>query len=216
MSFEYSTLITDRTQADVSRVEQIAAKIKAGTASESELTEFNSAAMKGAYNYTDLNRVTTAMEDLKAKLNGYGYAVPGYAPVYVQGSRTAWTEEDYPNTSQMSGFLANVAAIRAVLDLLSTTPGVPSDMASLTVQEANEIEQILCDVETVILRVVYGFARSDAFTFWSGNRPLHSANSDRGRTWEQLDTMQTTWANWQVADWYLLLYGNLKVEGVVE
>ena len=83
MSFDFSTLITDRTQADVSRVKQIAEKIKNGTASESDLSEFNSAAMKGAYNYTDLNRVTEAMEALKAKLEGYGYAVPGYQRIKV-------------------------------------------------------------------------------------------------------------------------------------
>lgn len=216
MSFEYSTLITDRTQADVSRVEQIAAKIKAGTASESELTEFNSAAMKGAYNYTDLNRVTTAMEDLKAKLNGYGYAVAGYAPVYVQGSRTEWTEEDFPVVGQMLGYLANVAAIRTVLELLTSTPNPPTDMVDLTVDDANDIEQILLDVETIIQRVVNGFARSAAFSFRSDSRPLPSAQSDWGRTWAALDAMNTTWANWQAANWYLLLYGNLNVEGVVE
>lgn len=83
MSFDFSTLVTDRTQADVNRVKQIAEKIKNGTASESELAEFNSAAMKGAYNYTDLNRVTSAMEALKAKLEGYGYNVPGYQRIKV-------------------------------------------------------------------------------------------------------------------------------------
>ena len=86
MSFDFSTLVTDRTQADVNRVKQIAEKIKNGTASESELAEFNSAAMKGAYNYTDLNRVTAAMEALKAKLEGYGYAVPGYQRIKVPHS----------------------------------------------------------------------------------------------------------------------------------
>lgn len=83
MSFDFSTLVTGRTQADVNRVKQIAEKIKNGTASESELAEFNGAAMKGAYNYTDLNRVTAAMEALKAKLEGYGYAVPGYQKIKI-------------------------------------------------------------------------------------------------------------------------------------
>lgn len=83
MSFDFSTLVTDRTQADVTRVQELASKIRSGTASESELAEFNSAAMKGAYNHTDLNRVTAAMEALKAKLEGYGYAVPGYQRIKV-------------------------------------------------------------------------------------------------------------------------------------
>lgn len=83
MSFDFSTLITDRTQADVSRAQELASKIRSGTASESELAEFNSAAMKGAYNHTDLNRVTAAMESLKAKLESYGYSVPGYQRIKV-------------------------------------------------------------------------------------------------------------------------------------
>lgn len=83
MSFDFTTLITDRTQADVDRVKAIAKKIENGTASESELAEFNGAAMKGAYNYTDLNRVTAAMDALKTKLEGYGYAVPGYQRIKI-------------------------------------------------------------------------------------------------------------------------------------
>lgn len=83
MSFDFSTLVTDRTQADVNRVKEIAEKIKNGTSSESELSEFNSAAMKGAYNHTDLNRVTAAMEDLKLRLEEYGYSVPGYQKIEV-------------------------------------------------------------------------------------------------------------------------------------
>lgn len=135
MSFDFTTLITDRTQADVNRVKQIAEKIKNGTASESELAEFNSAAMKGAYNYTDLNRVTAAMEALKAKLQGYGYAVPGYQRIKVPhpsaggGSRLpegytelAWIEStgtQYFDT----GFKHNQNT-RVVMDVQMTT--VPS------------------------------------------------------------------------------------------
>lgn len=95
MSFDFSTLITDRTQADVTRVKQIAEKIKNGTASESELAEFNSAAMKGAYNYTDLNRVTAAMEALKAKLEGYGYSVPGYQRIEIPHPEESRLPEGY-------------------------------------------------------------------------------------------------------------------------
>lgn len=101
MSFDFSTLVTDRTQADVSRVKQIAEKIKNGTASESELAEFNSAAMKGAYNHTDLNRVTAAMEALKAKLEGYGYSVPGYQRIKVPHV----LPEPEPNSRLPEGYL---------------------------------------------------------------------------------------------------------------
>ena len=127
-----------------------------------------------------------------------------------------WYEFDWPTPETMTIYLLNVSAIRAVIDMLPTTPKTPADMGLLTWAEANDIEQILFDVETVIYRVVNGFPRSDAFTFWSGHRPLPSAISDIGRTWEELDVMQTTWGNWQVANWYLLLYGNLRAEGVID
>lgn len=95
MSFDFSTLVTDRTQTDVDRVKAIAAKIRAGTATEAELSEWNSCAMKGAYNYTDLNRVTAAMEALKAKLEGYGYSVPGYQRIKIPHPTASRLPEGY-------------------------------------------------------------------------------------------------------------------------
>lgn len=153
---------------------------------------------------------------------GYEVASPVTAAVAVVSNDLTeydpytWYEFDWPTPQTMTIYLLNVSAIRSVLELLPTTPKTPADMELLTRAEANDIEQILFDVDTVIYQVVNGFPRSDAFTFWSGNKPLPSATSDKGRTWEEQDAMNTTWYNWQVADWYLLLYGNLKAEGVIE
>lgn len=83
MAFDFSTLVTDRTQQDVAYARQLAEKLVAGTATEEEKAEWNSFTLKGVYNHTDLNRVTTAMEDLKLRLEGYGYAVPGYQRIKV-------------------------------------------------------------------------------------------------------------------------------------
>ena len=126
-----------------------------------------------------------------------------------------WYETDLPTVSLMEAYLDNIQAIRSALELLSTTPPTPESMEALTWAEANNIEQILVDVETVINRVVNGMARSNSFTFWSGNRPFPTAESNLGRTWAELDAMNTEWKNWQVATWYLLLYGNLEAEGEV-
>ena len=126
-----------------------------------------------------------------------------------------WYEPDTPTPELMTAYLSNVEAIRSVLEVMSTTPQTPESMEALTWVEANNIEQILVDVETVINRVVNSMARSNSFTFWSGNRPIPTAESNLGRTWAELDAMNTGWENWQVATWYLLLYGNLEAEGVV-
>lgn len=83
MAFDFSTLVTDRTQQDVAYVRQLVEKLVTGTATEAEKAEWNSFTLKGVYNHTDLNRVTAAMNALKAKLEGYGYAVPGYQRIKV-------------------------------------------------------------------------------------------------------------------------------------
>lgn len=179
------TLVTDRTQADADARND-----------------------KGTYNAADLNRVTEAMEYLKAQMNRYGYEVSGYAPV----RDGLWEDADIPTVSQMEQYISNVEAIRATLAVLPATPNTPTDMELLTWMDANDIEQILSDVWLVILQVVYSFARCGAFTFWSDNRPLPSAESYLGRTWAEQDALQTTWRQWQAADWYLLVYGNLIAE----
>lgn len=206
------TLITDRTKADVARWETLHDKGWTGMTAD-EKAEWSSG-MKGVYNASDLNRVTEAMEYLDESLRGYGYDT-GYSEIEIVPGRTEWQQSDVPTASQMASYLSNVEAIRSVLEVLPTTPETPGSMELLTWVEANNIEQILVDVETVINRVVNGLARSNSFTFWSGNRPIPTAESNLGRTWAELDAMDTEWTNWQVATWYLLLYGNLEVEGDV-
>ena len=126
-----------------------------------------------------------------------------------------WYEDDIPTADLMEKYLANVSALRSTIDLLSTTPEAPESMELLTYIKANNIEQILIDIRLTIEQVVRAFKRSNAYTFWSGYNSLPSAGSNLGRNWAELDAMNTEWKNWQVATWYLLLYGNMKAEGVI-
>lgn len=84
MAFDFRTLVTDRTQQDVEYVRQLVDKLVTGTATESEKAEWNSFTLKGVYNYTDLNRVIAAMEDLKLRLEECGYSVPGYQRIKIE------------------------------------------------------------------------------------------------------------------------------------
>lgn len=145
MSFDIKTLVTDRTQADVTHVEEIAEKIRSGTVSESELAEFNSCAMKGAYNYTDLNRVGYAMLYLAERLNSFGYMV-SVSP------KVDWVETDSPSLSDMDVYLTDLAELRAAFAVMRSTPAVPSDMVRLTFKEANNIEKILEDIDLLLTR----------------------------------------------------------------
>ena len=192
MSFDYNTLVTDRVKADADARNE-----------------------KGTYDWRALNRVTEAMEDLHRRFTEYGYAT-GYVPVRIvhrDGSVSGqWREDDEDiRWSQLEQYRTNVSSLRSTFEVLKDTPAVPGTMEGLTVDAANDIEKILVDINTVIERTLRSFKRSNAFTFWSGNEALPSAESDKGRTWAELDSMNTTWPQWDAADWYLLLYGNLEV-----
>ena len=152
-------LITDRTEADVIRAQELDAKgWDAMTADEQ--AEW-SGGMKGAYNVSDLNRVTSAMAYLTGILRGYGYAVD-YQPVsitHADGTTdTTWQETDEPTYSHLERYRLNVAAVRAVLSMLPTTPDTPARIVAssvgatdgLTWSGANDIERILEDVEHLI------------------------------------------------------------------
>lgn len=137
-------LITDRTQADVDRVRQLAQK-GFGNMTADEKTEWLNG-LKGAYNASDLNRVGAAVAYVAGRLKGYGYAV-SVSP------RQDWQVSDIPTPESMTAYLADVAALRAALTVAADTPEVPEDMERLTWQEANDIEQILVDVDELLTRM---------------------------------------------------------------
>lgn len=130
-------LITDRTQEDVDR---LLAQLAAG---EMPATP----TLKGAYNYTDMNRVTIATAFLSQLLEDYGYTNP-YQPVYPAQGRTEWLQSDIPTAEQSHGYLDNVARVRAIIPFKS--PEVPPDMQNFMFQEANDLEKILVTVEAIV------------------------------------------------------------------
>lgn len=141
-------LITDRTPRDVVRLQELNAKGWANM-SESERTEWRMAS-KGAYNYTDLNRVENAVSYLAEQLNKNGY------PVEILPVR-AWSSSDVPALSDMTRYLENIRRIREAFVTMGTTPRTPATMVGLTYSGANAIEQILTDVETLMGNMVSSF-----------------------------------------------------------
>ena len=123
-----------------------------------------------------------------------------------------WYESDAPTAPQMAQYLSNVLTI---WDTIMGDPTLPETMVNLTQEGANQIEAALIEINTAIEQIIAAMARSNSFTFWSGNRPFPTAYSNPGRNWAELDAIGTSWRNWQVANWYLLLYGNLEAEGDV-
>lgn len=81
MSFDFSTLITDRSQADLDTLRALLS-VPLADWTAGQLAEFNQAISKGSYNYTDLNRVTACMDYLNEVLTGLGYET-GYQRIVV-------------------------------------------------------------------------------------------------------------------------------------
>lgn len=121
----------------------------------SERAEWNTS-MKGAYNYTDLNRVENAVAYLAQRLNEFGYHVD---PLVTQ----TWNTTSIPKPADMTRYLNNVREIRNAFVTLRTTPDVPASMRKLTHVEANKIEQILHDVEMLVNNMVSTFSYSGDF-----------------------------------------------------
>lgn len=140
MALSEFNLITDRTQADVDRYVELKDKGWDGM-TEAERAEW-STDMKGAYNASDLNRVGTVLNYIRDKL-----AETGYVAENSFNMKTNWTTANIPTVQEFSAYLAAVAAIREALAQRNTTPPVPADVRGLDYQGANDIEQILVDVE---------------------------------------------------------------------
>lgn len=124
-------LITDRTKADVN----------AGNA-------------KGSYNASDLNRVGAAMNYVADRLKAQGYD-PHISP------KTDWKDGDWVTPAAQAVYLGDLAELRKQFALYETTPEVPPRILAtainsndgLTYTWANDIEQILMDLDDSITRM---------------------------------------------------------------
>ena len=129
------TLITDRTEADVT----------IGNA-------------KGTYNASDLNRVGAAMNYVADRLTSQGYAV-SISP------KTDWQPSDWPTPQTMKQYLAGLNELRRQFAVMESTPKVPADMVCLTVDEANDIEKILEDIDLLLTNAAQAwFYSGDLFS----------------------------------------------------
>lgn len=149
MAFDFSTLVTDRTKADLQRWEYLRNKGFANMTTE-ERTEWLTGNMKGAYNKGDLNRVGEALNYLHDRLNAAGYIT---YPLAFK-AKTNWTVTSIPTADDLTYYLKCVSSVRDALTLFATTPPAPTDTGALNIEEANNIEKILIDVETLINNMI--------------------------------------------------------------
>jgi len=178
------TLVTDRTQEDVDYARGLCLKGKDMTADE--LTDFLSS-LKGMYNYTDLNRVETAVDyvatelvqadtDIRQYATDMGVAwdsafeVPYDPSDYSLTVKTDWDEEDIPSATQMARYIGNLILIRDAIQDASNA-WIPDSMNMIDYQIANDIEKLLIDVDVAVALLVAtkeGLIRSALAVNYSG------------------------------------------------
>lgn len=105
------------------------------------------------YNASDLNRVGAAVQYVAERFAAQGYTVTVHP-------KTDWTEKDIPTASELETYRQNIAALRALLAVMPTTPETPDSMAGLTYTEANDIERILLDLDTLLTNAALAWYQS--------------------------------------------------------
>ena len=168
------SLVTDRTAADVSRIEQLNKKGLAGM-TEEELFYFLHGSpapliardgpleaydgqldiydniVKGDYRAADLNRVGAAMNYVADRLKAQGYD-PHINP------KTDWKDDDWVDPAAQAVYLGDLAELRKQFAMLYSTPEVPPRILAtgintndgLTHTWANDIEKILEDIDLLL------------------------------------------------------------------
>ncbi len=98
------------------------------------------AATKGAYNYSDLNRVEMALDELS---EWFGSDLV---------SKTNWSRWDVPTSTDFERIWHNLTSIAHRCRMENKLNGIPSDFRKLTFVHANQIEQFLQDASKEVTR----------------------------------------------------------------
>lgn len=177
MSFNISTLITDRTALDVTR----------GTA-------------KGQYNASDLNRIGGAVNYVAERLRELGHDVN-------TSQKTNVNDTEWISVGEGKQLLKDLEMLRSEIAVFQSTPNVPTTMERLGYAGANDIEKILLDLDALISQTQLTLRRANAPAFYAGASPLPTENIYEGRTWREVDALGLSWPDWNSATFFKILYG---------
>lgn len=98
---------------------------------------------KGIYTASDLNRVGAAILYVRDRFHEQGY-MPDVNP------RTDWTDAEWLTPATAAEYLGMVETLRSQFSVMYTTPETPPDLEGFTFEEANNIEQILEDLDYLL------------------------------------------------------------------
>lgn len=148
MYYGIMALVTDRTTYDVEQWRVLRDKGYDAMTDE-ERALWDSGSMKGAYNVSDLNRVGSALNYIRDRL-----AAAGYVASDIFTAKSNWSIGEVPTAANLTDYLNAVETVRSAMSRFGTTPKTPKNTGSLDYMEANNIEKILFDVNTLITNML--------------------------------------------------------------
>lgn len=98
------------------------------------------------YNATDLNRVGAAVKYVAGRFQALGY------DCHVS-AKNDWSESDTPTAGQMETYWQNIATLRRQIAVMQSTPETPETIRQLNYIRANNIEQILVDLDRLVTNI---------------------------------------------------------------
>ena len=102
--------------------------------------------LKGARNYTDLNRITGNIHYLSETLWSYGYTVPVTC-------KREWVLGEVVPHNELDKIRADLNSLKDNYGLMTTTPATP-DLPYTHFRKLNDIEKIIFDVATILQRMI--------------------------------------------------------------
>ena len=143
-------MIDNCTSSDVSNADLLRKKMQSGQAlTETEITAFE----RGACTINMLNRIEAKQAELSQLMNDYSYRNSIVTKTHTNGD--ILSDADYIR------IVNNLDRLKAAYYTYSTTPTTPMYMYGY--QEANAIEKILVDVESMIVSMESKFRQCGTF-----------------------------------------------------
>lgn len=145
----FKNLIRDRTREDVLKRAYLVKKWLDGDISDNEKAEWQNS-LKGAYNASDINRVSDAMNELSKvlALQGYGHRLK---------VKTNWNEEDYIDEENIEYYLKSLKEFLRWYFIFPESPEVPDSLTGLDWKHANDIEELIYDMALIADLIEKGY-----------------------------------------------------------
>ena len=144
-------LITNRTLDDVRRWMELRDKGWDNMTEDERLEWMGErlavpSAARGMYTHNDMNRVETAVEVILNRFKEMGYKVPELSIEKERNHSSKLLESD------VKEFFRKIAVVRGLLPVYPSTPIAPYPGERMDYKLANDIEQILFDVDEIFTK----------------------------------------------------------------